>query len=244
MIQDWCSQHNKIPGTQFGFYPGRSTLQPLYILRHLRDVAQKVQGGLSRLCTASIDFKQAYDSIPRSKLGEHLHNCQMPHHTVSILEDEYTLLDVHKRANVQPPFGVKQGCPLSPLLFSICLSDIDCLAEEVQGVLTGVPNFMVTHLLFADDLSFMSNDHTNVQTMLNKLRAYAERKSLTVNTLKSEVVCFDSRSDNLHTLYFDGTQLPNTDTLKYLGMVCDKTINLDVTADAALQPFTAGTFRV
>eukprot|EP00983_Pelagomonas_calceolata_P031084 976401-Pelagomonas_calceolata.AAC.1 len=29
MIQDWCSQHNKIPDTQFGFYPGCSTLQPL-----------------------------------------------------------------------------------------------------------------------------------------------------------------------------------------------------------------------
>eukprot|EP00983_Pelagomonas_calceolata_P065554 1148632-Pelagomonas_calceolata.AAC.1 len=57
MIQDWCSQHNKILDTQFGFYPGRSTLQPLFILRHLRDVAQKVQGGSSRLYTAFIDFK-------------------------------------------------------------------------------------------------------------------------------------------------------------------------------------------
>eukprot|EP00983_Pelagomonas_calceolata_P076757 1153554-Pelagomonas_calceolata.AAC.5 len=90
----------------------------------------------------------------------------------------------------------------------------------------------------------MSNDHTNVQTMLNKLRAYAERKSLTVKTLKSEVMCFNSRSDNLPPLHFDGTQLPYTDTFKYFGMVCDKTINLDVTADAALRPFTAGFFRV
>eukprot|EP00983_Pelagomonas_calceolata_P012994 415255-Pelagomonas_calceolata.AAC.1 len=75
--------------------------------------------------------------------------------------------------------------------------------------------------------------------MLNKLRAYAERKPLTVNTLKSEVTCFNSRSDNLPPLYFDGTQLPHTDTFKYLGMVCDKTINLDVAAVAALRPFTA-----
>eukprot|EP00983_Pelagomonas_calceolata_P058517 1145524-Pelagomonas_calceolata.AAC.2 len=41
MNQDWCSQHNKIPDTQFDFYHGRSTLQPLFILRHLRDAAQK-----------------------------------------------------------------------------------------------------------------------------------------------------------------------------------------------------------
>jgi hypothetical protein len=43
---------------------------------------------------------------------------------LSILEnlydaDEYTLLDGDKSATVQPSFGVKQGCPLSPLLFSI-----------------------------------------------------------------------------------------------------------------------------
>eukprot|EP00983_Pelagomonas_calceolata_P103584 1158925-Pelagomonas_calceolata.AAC.5 len=49
-------------------------------------------------------------------------------------------------------------------------------------------------------------------------------------------------SDNLPPLYFDGTQLPYTDTFKYLGMVCDRTINLDVAADAVLRPFTAGTF--
>eukprot|EP00983_Pelagomonas_calceolata_P020906 656994-Pelagomonas_calceolata.AAC.1 len=90
----------------------------------------------------------------------------------------------------------------------------------------------------------MSNDYTDVQTMLNKLRAYAERKSLAVNTLKSEVMCFISGSDHLPPLYFGGTQLPYTDSFKYLGMVCDKTINLDVAVDAALKPFTAGTFRV
>ena len=44
-----------------GFYPGRSTLQPLFILQHLKDAAQKMQRGSLRLYTAFIDFKQAYD---------------------------------------------------------------------------------------------------------------------------------------------------------------------------------------
>eukprot|EP00983_Pelagomonas_calceolata_P063409 1147704-Pelagomonas_calceolata.AAC.2 len=39
-------------------------------------------------------------------------------------------------------------------------------------------------------------------------------------------------------------QLPYIDTFNTLGMVCDKTFNLDVAADAALRPFTAGTFQV
>ena len=58
-------------------------------------------------------------------------------------------------------------------------------------------------------------------------------------------MCFNSRSDNrLPPLYYDGTQLSYTDTFKYLGMVCDKNTNLTTAADAALRPFTTGTFRV
>ncbi len=35
-----------------------------------------------------------------------------------------------------------------------------------------------------------------------------------------------------------------TDSFKYLGMVCDRHINLNTAADAALHPFTAVTFRI
>ena len=78
--------------------------------------------------------------------------------------------------------SVKQGFPLSPLLFLIYLNDVDSLAEGVQGAITGIPNFTVIHMLFADDLSVTSTDHNELQTMLNKLRVYAHKKSLTVNT--------------------------------------------------------------
>jgi hypothetical protein len=56
----------------------------------------------------------------------------------------------------------------------------DSLAEGVQGALTGIPNFAVPELLFAYDLSLLSNVHDQLQTMLNRLRVYAHRKSLTV----------------------------------------------------------------
>ena len=43
MVTDWCMTRNKIPDTQFGFYPGRSTLQPIFILRHLQHAARTLQ---------------------------------------------------------------------------------------------------------------------------------------------------------------------------------------------------------
>jgi hypothetical protein len=69
------------------------------------------------LYTAFVDFKQAYDSIPRDKLWDNLYYSQMLQHLVFIFHhaDEYTMLHGEKGANVQPSFGVKQGCPHSPL---------------------------------------------------------------------------------------------------------------------------------
>jgi hypothetical protein len=80
-------------------------------------------------------------------------------------------LDGDLSAAIQPLFGVKQGSPLSPLLFSINLNSV----------------------LFAGDLSRPSNEHAGLQTMLNKLRVYTEKKFITVNTQKSEVMCFNSK---------------------------------------------------
>jgi hypothetical protein len=96
----------------------------------------------------------------------------MPQHRVSILQglyhadDEYTMLDGDKRANVQPSFGVKQGCPLSPLLFLISnyLNDVNSLAEGVQGALTGIPSFTMPHLLLADDLLMIFPSHLLITT--------------------------------------------------------------------------------
>ncbi len=57
-------------------------------------------------------------------------------------------------------------------------------------------------------------------------------------------MCFNSYTNNLPPPFYDGAQLPYTDSFKYLGMVCDKHISLNTAAYAALRPFTAGTFRI
>jgi len=93
---------------------------------------------------------------------------------------------------------------------------------------------------FADDLSLLSSEHLDLQTMLNELSIRWEEVSHCQHT----EVRGNSNSENLLPLYFDGVMLPYMGSFKYLGMVCDKQINLITAADAALRPFTAGTFRV
>ncbi len=51
--------------------------------------------------------------------------------------DEYLIQDGHKAARFKPTVGVTQGCPSSPLLFSLHVNDIGTIAEGVQGAVTG-----------------------------------------------------------------------------------------------------------
>ncbi len=53
------------------------------------------------------------------------------------------------------------------------LNDIDSVADGVKGVLTGTSNFLATHMLFADDLSLMSNDPNH---MLKKPRVFSQKE--------------------------------------------------------------------
>eukprot|EP00967_Tisochrysis_lutea_P047649 scaffold58010_cov18-Tisochrysis_lutea.AAC.2 len=73
----------------------------------------------------------------------------------------------------------------SPVLF-VYQFDIDHVAEGIDGAVAGVERVRVTHMLYADNLSFTSNKTDQMQCMLNRLLPYAHRKGLTVNVAKSE----------------------------------------------------------
>jgi len=94
----------------------------------------------------------------------------------------------------------KQWCLLvvsnKDALFHLCffslINDVDCIAWDLRGAVTGRADVCVTHMLYADDLRLTANEPGQLQVMLDRLSAYALRKGLIVNTSKSEVVHFNS----------------------------------------------------
>jgi len=77
---------------------------------------------------------------------------------------------------------------------------------------------------------------------MNYERMHEESLSLSIHI--SLRWCALTLTPAIYPLSFDGAQLPYTDSFKYLGMVCDRQINLYAAADAVPCPFTAGTFHI
>ena len=80
----------------------------------------------------------------------------------------------------------------------------------------------VSHMLYADDLTLLTNEPRDMQIMLSRLAVYARNKHLIVNTFKSAVVHFNSGADPLVNVpVFDvgGATLHHKDSFRYLGMV-------------------------
>ncbi len=153
----WCKE--AVPDTQFGFYQGRCTMHLVFTLKHLAHARAQARS-LRKLYTAFIDFTQAYDHVPRSHLWHHLeHTLGFPPTLLKAIkslydDDHYFVVDGWARSEcISPNKGVKQGCPLSPLLFALFLSDIGTCFHGIDtglSVTQGGFRRSISHLLYAD----------------------------------------------------------------------------------------------
>ena len=108
------------------------------------------------------DFSMAYDSVSRDFLFEMLDRVGIPSWATAILKALYTdvlafpiLQEAHKTV-IPMVQGLKQGCPLSPLLF---LLSIDPLVSEIAAI-RGVDS-----LVFCDDVCGGSSDLSALAAM-------------------------------------------------------------------------------
>ena len=169
---------------------------------------------------AFVDYEKAFDTIVRDALWFKLVDSGVSCKMVKMIKSLYSkvLAAIKLQTDISSFFeislGVKQGEPLSPLMFIMFINDVhseflqslDADSEEVNGI--NIQQMCLILLLFADDTVLFSTDPVELQLLLNKLndfmtclwglaKLYSTEWGLKVNTSKTKICVFQKRISNI-----------------------------------------------
>lgn len=172
-----------------------------------------------------VDFEKAFDSVdwcflvnvliergfPPKWTSVVLNSLQTSSSTV-LVNGSVTPFFLHKR-------GLRQGCPLSPMIFIIVADTVTTFIKSSMGVMHPPILISLQPIQFADDTIIIAEAHaTTLKVIILILKLYERLTGLKVNSAKSSFVPI-SIAPNLVSVVADILQCgPSTLPAKYLGL--------------------------
>lgn len=191
-LREEMERKDILPPSQAGFRKGRSTIDNIYVLNYLINRQIERRGG--KVVVLFVDMKAAFDSMDRETLLMAMRERGVRESLVKrcgeVLRKTISKVKVGEKEGKKfwMERGLRQGCPLSPCLFTLLLADID---EELEkGGWSGIElgGKKVYSLAYADDVVLLAKDEEGMKGMMGKLEKYLDKKKLEVNTEKTKVM--------------------------------------------------------
>ena len=218
-----------------GFRMGRRTEDNLFMLERMIEMA-KVRKDC--LFAAFIDMEKAYDRVNRKKLFEVMRGYGVQGILVDVIERIYSgsmvkfELESIMTAWCNSESGVRQGCPLSPLLFNIYVRELGMkLAQCKQGFKYLMVNKdgvieekSQAGFLYADDVCIMASNEQHLQTIFDNISGCIKEYGMKINGKKSKVVCINGAKEE-RRWNFGGCEIGEVEEYKYLGVTVKAGLN-------------------
>jgi hypothetical protein len=112
---------------QFGFMPGRSTMEAIFLIRQVMDRYKEEKKDLHMVF---IDLEKAYDKIPTNLMWWALDMHKVPTKYVTLIKDIYDKVVTSVRTTdgdtnvLSINIGLHQGSTLSPYLFALVIDEV------------------------------------------------------------------------------------------------------------------------
>ena len=177
---------------QAGFRKGKSCADQIFTLRQILEQSNEWN---TSLYANFIDFTKAFDSIHRPALWEILSHYGIPNKIISIIKMLYrdfqarVICGMELTDSFPIKTGVKQGCMLSPLLFTFCIDWL--MKQTTKHASRGISwtfQKSLEDLDFADDIALISQRHQDIQSKTDDLCQYGEQIGLNINESKTKLM--------------------------------------------------------
>uniref|UniRef100_A0A8C6MCM8 Reverse transcriptase domain-containing protein n=1 Tax=Nothobranchius furzeri TaxID=105023 RepID=A0A8C6MCM8_NOTFU len=179
----------QIQEEQRGFRPGRGTLDQLYTLRGILEGAWEFA---QPVYMCFVDLEKAFDCVPRGALWGVLREYGVPGPLIRAVRSLYdrcqSLVRIagSKSGSFPVRVGLRQGCPLSPILFITFMDRISRCSQCVGGICFG--GLRIRSLLFADDVVLLTSSERDLQLSLERFTAECEAAVMRISSSKSETM--------------------------------------------------------
>ncbi|KAK3526552.1 hypothetical protein QTP70_030692 [Hemibagrus guttatus] len=230
----------QIQEDQCGFRPSHGTLDQLYTLHR---VLQGSWEFVKPVHMCFVDLEKAFDRVPHGILWEVLWEYGVCGPLLRAVRSLYnrskSLVRIAScKSDLFPVHvGLRQGCPLSPVLFIVFMDRISRRSQGLEGVRFG--DHSISSLIFADDVVLLAPLSLDLQHALGHFAAECEAAGMRVSTSKSEAMVLD-RKKVACTLQVGGEVHPQLEEFKYLGVLftsegrMDREIDRQIGAAAAV----------
>jgi len=185
---------------QSGFIPNRSIFDPIRLAKMMIEYADisEEDGAL-----IALDQEKAYDRISHDYLIETLQTFNLPNMFINTVKALYS--NTHTRVAINgmlsEPFkvtrGVRQGDPLSCLLFDLAIEPLACTLRN-SNLIKGYNIPGITHRvkinLYADDTTIYLNKNDKYSDLENILNEWCLALGAKFNMDKTEIIPIGSKT--------------------------------------------------
>ena len=191
-IASWAIQYSAFSPAQKGFLAYDSCAEHNFVLQAILTDSRRSKRDLM---LAWLDLRDAFGSVPHELLMLSMQRIGLSGSIIGVVRDIYhnSSISVKTGKNTYtPPIpqnrGVKQGCPLSPILFNIALEGLlrhlsECnMGYEIAG-------HSISALAYADDVCIAAPSKIGIQRLLDRCLHFTSWAGLSFNANSSCDIC-------------------------------------------------------